>query len=72
MLEGMKASLPLVPSEVMESVTMTIPSSPVGELATAILSAIENIVYHDLWAAFLVIHPGLSGCNFYHRAFAMT
>lgn len=64
MLEVMKVSLHLVSSGVIDSVTMMVPSIRARELATATPGAKENIFYHHLWAAFLVVHPCLSGLSF--------
>lgn len=64
MFEDIKASLLLVSSGVVDSETMIVSSLPAQKLAAVTLSAIDNITYHDLWAATLVIHPGLSALSF--------
>lgn len=62
-LENIEASFWHVSSEVMDPVAMVVSSLPARELATATLSAIEHIVFHDLWAASQVIHSGLCGLS---------
>lgn len=64
MLEDSKASLPFVSSGAMNLLTMIAAILPPRGLAKATLSAIDNIVYYDLWAASLVTHPGLRGLSF--------